>query len=95
MEIDDVDMNKIRIISSVELFLNHTIALLLKRIRYFKRDIRSLCCEVFLPCVVVLAGLALMTIQFIYDNPGIELIPSLYSFNVEYSYTGINDATIY
>ncbi len=49
----------------------HTLALILKRIRYFKRDLRSLSCEIFLPCVIVVVGLALMTISFIKDSPSL------------------------
>jgi ATP-binding cassette subfamily A (ABC1) protein 3 len=64
-ELDDFDMNTVRITSNLALFMLHTRALLLKRIRYFKRDIKSLCCEIFLPCAVVLGGLGLMSIQFI------------------------------
>ena len=55
-------MNSIRITDHNKLFVNHTISLLLKRVRIFKRDYRSLACEIFLPCVVVAFGLALMTI---------------------------------
>lgn len=76
VKIDDFDMNQIRITNSTELFLNHTVALLIKRARNFKRDMRSLCCEIFLPCLVVLCGLALMTIEFISEANVITLIPS-------------------
>ena len=31
-------------------------------------------------CVVVLAGLGFMTIQFVFDPPTIQLSPDLYSF---------------
>ena len=60
--LDDFDMNSIRVTDHNKLFINHTISLLLKRVRIFKRDYRSLACEIFLPCVVVAFGLALMTI---------------------------------
>jgi ATP-binding cassette, subfamily A (ABC1), member 3 len=76
VKIDDFDMNQIRITNSTELFLNHTVALLIKRARNFKRDMRSLCCEIFLPCLVVLCELALMTIEFISEANVITLIPS-------------------
>ena len=55
-------MNSIRITDHNKLFVNHTISLLLKRVRIFKRDYRSLACEIFIPCIVVAFGLALMTI---------------------------------
>ena len=35
--------------------------------RYFRRDLRSLACEILLPCIIVVVGLGLMTISFIVD----------------------------
>jgi ATP-binding cassette subfamily A (ABC1) protein 3 len=72
-KIDDFDMNAVRITNYSALFITHTIGLLLKRVRYFKRDLRSLCCEILLPCIIVLVGLSLMTITFIKDGPEIEI----------------------
>ena len=69
VKIDDFDMNKVRITSDVTLFLTHTAVLIQKRMRYFKRDLRSLCCEIFLPCLVVVVGLGLMSISFVKNAP--------------------------
>ena len=78
-------MNSIRVTDQSKLFVNHTVSLLLKRIRIFKRDYRSLACEIFLPCVVVAFGLALMTIKFFEDAPSVTIVPSeLYDFNPVY-----------
>lgn len=47
----------------------------MKRARFFKRDVKSLCCEILLPCLVVLLGLILMTIEFITEPNIIVLTP--------------------
>lgn len=61
-EIDNFDLNSVRIKNKAELFGTHFLALIKKRILYFKRDTRSFLCEVFLPFVVVVGGLALTLI---------------------------------
>ncbi|CAD8078681.1 unnamed protein product [Paramecium primaurelia] len=97
MQIDDFDINQIRIISSVQLFFNHTLSLIIKRSRYFKRDIRSLCCEILLPCLVVLLGLILMTIEFITEPEIVLLTPpsECYSTDINYLWGGINDQSLF
>lgn len=73
------------------MFINHSVALLIKRMRYFKRDLKSLCCEIFLPCLIVLLGLTLMTIQFINDPKIVEMVPTkIFDFKpLDYGWTGI------
>lgn len=66
----------------------HTVALIIKRARFFKRDIKSLVCEIFLPGLVVLAGLALMTQNYIYDSPEILIEPSIYNPPIESMWSG-------
>lgn len=61
-EIDNFDLNSVRITNKAELFGTHFLALIRKRMLYFKRDTRSFLCEVFLPFVVVVGGLALTLI---------------------------------
>jgi len=65
----------------------------MKRARFFKRDVKSLCCEIFLPCLVVLLGLILMTIQFIIEPNVIVLTPpsECYGNGIQYLWGGIND----
>jgi ATP-binding cassette subfamily A (ABC1) protein 3 len=75
MKVDDFDIGSIRITNSLQLFFNHVTCLLIKRGRYFKRDVKSLCCEILLPCLIVLLGLILMTIDFITEPKMIELSP--------------------
>jgi len=61
-EVDNFDLNSVRISNRAELFATHFLALIKKRILYFKRDTRSFLCEVFLPFIVVVGGLALTLI---------------------------------
>lgn len=51
----------------------HIKALILKRLNYFKRDLRSVFCEILIPCLVIVFGLALMTISFVKTAPALCL----------------------
>jgi len=52
---------------------------MLKRARVFRRDPKSLVCEVFLPVLIVIAGLSIMTIKFFNDDISLIISPtSLY-----------------
>ena len=55
------------------------LALILKRVRYFRRDIRGLICEIFLPCAIVVVGLAILLVNFVVDSPYILLKPDIYN----------------
>ncbi|CAD8172616.1 unnamed protein product [Paramecium pentaurelia] len=97
IQIDDFDINQIRVTNSTQLFFNHTIALLMKRARFFKRDLKSLCCEILLPCLVVLLGLILMTIEFITEPNIIILTPpsECYGNGIQYLWGGLNDQSLF
>jgi ATP-binding cassette subfamily A (ABC1) protein 3 len=60
----------------------------MKRILYFKRDTRGFVCEVFLPIVIVVAGLSILLIDFIYSSPPIELTADLYSTPLDTVFSG-------
>lgn len=77
-ELDNFDLAKVRITNPVALFFRHFNALFLKRVRYFRRDIRGLICEIFLPCALIVVGLAILMITFIIDSPYIVLTPDMY-----------------
>ena len=77
-ELDNFDLAKVRITNPVALFFRHFNALFLKRVRYFRRDIRGLMCEIFLPCIIIVLGLAILLITFINDSPSIVLTPDMY-----------------
>ena len=66
---DNFDINSIRIVDAFSLFLSHSLGLIKKRVNYFRRDLRSLACEIFLPCVIVIAGLCLLTVSFVENAP--------------------------
>ncbi|CAK63379.1 unnamed protein product (macronuclear) [Paramecium tetraurelia] len=97
IKIDDFDINQIRVTNPTLLFFNHTLALLLKRVRFFKRDMMSLCCEILLPCLVVLVGLILMTINFITEPDIIILSPpsECYGNGIQYLWGGVNDQSLF
>lgn len=60
------------------MFISHFMALLIKRIQIFKRDTRGFVCEIFLPCLVVVAGLSIMLIKFNFESPPNVLSGDLY-----------------
>jgi ATP-binding cassette subfamily A (ABC1) protein 3 len=79
-KVDDFDINTVRIVDQLSLFVSHTIALLIKRYHYFKRDLRGFSCEILLPCMIVIVGLALMTITFISDSPRMIITANNFSW---------------
>jgi ATP-binding cassette subfamily A (ABC1) protein 3 len=74
---ENFELNDIRIKDPVSIFFIHFWALCKKRFIYFKRDKRGLVCEIFLPIIIILAGMYLTTITFIKESPSGELLPSL------------------
>jgi hypothetical protein len=52
--------------------------LVLKRVRIFRRDAQQLICEVFLPILVVIGGLSILTIKFVVDSPAAPISLSEY-----------------
>lgn len=66
-------MNSVRVQGAFNIFMIHFWALLLKRVNIFKRDTRGFICEIFLPCIVVVAGLSIMLIQFNFESPPVTL----------------------
>jgi ATP-binding cassette subfamily A (ABC1) protein 3 len=60
--IDDFDLSHQKLTGELTLFYTHMLALIKKRILYFKRDTRGLLCEVFLPILIVIIGLAILLI---------------------------------
>jgi ATP-binding cassette subfamily A (ABC1) protein 3 len=54
--IDDFDLNTVRVSSSVEIFFIHFWALCVKKMQYFKRDLKGLACEILMPIIMILIG---------------------------------------
>lgn len=58
--------------------LGNVSALLAKRFHIYKRDRGGLCCEVFVPIILVIFGLGLTKIDFLKTSPTTLLQPSAY-----------------
>lgn len=88
-EIDDFQLNKVRIANPFQLFGIQFSALVLKRIRYFKKDLKGIVAEIFIPIIVVIIGLCMLLIRFDSDQQARELVPtSLYSSNFKFLFGG-------
>ena len=66
-EDDEVELEKIRVKGSFSLFSMHLRAMIYKRMIYLRKDFKSLICEIIIPILVILIGVALSRIQFISD----------------------------
>jgi ATP-binding cassette subfamily A (ABC1) protein 3 len=87
---ENFELNDIRVKDPVSVFFMHFWALCKKRMIYFKRDKRGLVCEIFLPIIIILAGMAMTKIQFIKESPSGELLPSIISKTPVISYSTMN-----
>ena len=88
-EIDDFQLNKVRITNSFQLFGIQFSALVQKRIQYFKKDIKGIIAEIFIPIIVIIIGLCMLLIRFDSDQEARVLIPSsLYSSNFKLLFGG-------
>lgn len=76
-KVDDFDLNSVKVKRKIDLFFIHFWALMVKRWDYFKRDKKGLVCEIILPCIVIVLGLCLTFIKFLYPSPALELSPEL------------------
>jgi ATP-binding cassette, subfamily A (ABC1), member 3 len=74
----DFDLESIRRKGTFEVFRMHFLALCIKRFIYFKRDYKGLFCEIFLPCIIVTAGLAMTLFTFVRDPKESPLTPDAY-----------------
>jgi len=74
---DNFELSAVKVTSG--LFMIHFIAMVLKRALYFKRDTRGFVCEIFLPILVVIGGLSILLVEFIYDAPKVDITVDLYS----------------
>lgn len=75
--IDDFDLSSVKIKGKLALFFVHFWALFIKRLQYFKRDKKGLCCEIFMPCAIVGVGLCITLITFIYESPPLKMYPGI------------------
>ena len=72
------NLNESRMEGTCKIFWTHFFALVLKRILYFKRDIRGLFCEIIIPCFVVAGGLSILLINYMIIGDNIVLTPEIY-----------------
>jgi ATP-binding cassette subfamily A (ABC1) protein 3 len=83
-KIDDFDLNAVKIKGKLALFFVHFWALFLKRMQYFKRDKKGLCCEILLPCAVVGIGLCITFITFFYEAPALIMSGQILNKPIEF-----------
>lgn len=62
MSQDEIQLENVREKNASKIFWMHFRALTRKRFLYFKRDVRGLLCEVFIPIIVVWLGFFITTI---------------------------------
>ena len=67
-EVDNFHLNDVRIKDRKKLFFIHFWALIKKRLQYFKRDKRGLACEIFIPCIMLIFGLYMLTMPGSYEQ---------------------------
>ena len=71
-------LQEMRIQGSTAIFWMHFWALVRKRFIYFKRDRKSLICEILLPIVIIFLGMSVTKIQFIRSTSDQNYNPSIF-----------------
>jgi len=79
--LDDFDLAKDRIKGRWNIFWTHSIALIMKRIHYFKRDQKGLFCELFLPVIMIIIGILITKAQTITNPIPIRITDDYYGVN--------------
>jgi ATP-binding cassette, subfamily A (ABC1), member 3 len=74
----DVELEVIREKNNSKIFWMHFWALIKKRVICFKRDVKSLICEIILPIIIIWVGLAFTRIQIIKQQPRVEFTPKIW-----------------
>ena len=74
-ESGEEDYDQERIKSRFRLIKTHFIALILKKLRYFKRDKQGIIREVFLPIIIMIIGLVIMQKPITISTPVVPLDP--------------------
>ncbi|KAL4432498.1 hypothetical protein ABPG74_013352 [Tetrahymena malaccensis] len=67
-----------RITNPTKLFFIHFWALIQKRLNYFKRDKKGLCCELILPIILIAFGLLIQKVLNFSDSSGLDLTPTIF-----------------
>ncbi|KAL4476002.1 hypothetical protein ABPG72_007888 [Tetrahymena utriculariae] len=79
-DIENQDDQKLieRITDPTQLFLTHFWALIKKRVHYFKRDKKGLCCELILPIILIAFGLFIAFLSNFQDWKSYQLNPTIF-----------------
>lgn len=78
-DIDNFDLNSVRITKKSTIFWIHFWSLIIKRFNSMKRDKRSLICEIIAPGIITAIGLAIILKDYIQDLSPRLLTPDSYS----------------
>ena len=66
-EVEEVELQEIRIKGGFRIFMTHFMAMLKKRLIYFRRDLKGLMCEIVIPILIIVFGLFITQVQIIGD----------------------------
>lgn len=77
-EIEGMDLQAMRVEKSSAIFKMQMKSLIKKRFIFFSRDKSGIICEIFLPIIIMIIGLALTKINFVNDLPALAISPSIY-----------------
>ena len=78
-KLDNFDMASIKVKSKISLFCMHFGALFVKRMNYFKRDKKGILAEIFLPIIIVIMGLAIISRTNFVDIGPLPINSKMYS----------------
>lgn len=86
-------LQDIRVVGAWAIFWMHFIALVKKRFIYFRRDRKSLICEIFLPIVIIFLGMSVTKIQFIRNTEPQHYTPAIFPFRSQIWVNDVSNST--
>ena len=87
--LDEFDPKKDKIQDKWGLFKSHFTALSAKRFHYFKRDKKGLCCEIFLPIIMIIIGVSINRSASVNKYTPMTISDDLYSHKLDVGYNNI------
>ena len=78
-KLEKSNLKDIRLTSTTKIWFKQLTALMKKRLLYLSRDKGGIICEILMPLILVIVGLALTKIQLIVDSPLQEMTPGYIS----------------
>ena len=85
-DLNGFDLRKEKMQGSWKIFKTHFAALVRKRVQYFKRDKKGLCCELFLPVLMILVGVLIGKGGFIKTPVPLPIVDDLYDYRLKVAY---------